>query len=69
MRIKTIQRNTSNIMKLLKICRMVRTFKIDVHISKLTMRLNQVQRELEERTMLPSNNHDEFDSPIYFGND
>ena len=30
MRIKTIQRNTSNIMKLLKICRKVRNFKIDI---------------------------------------
>ena len=30
MRIKTIQRNTSNIMKLLKICRKVRNFKIDL---------------------------------------
>ena len=49
MRIKTIQRNTSNIMKLLKICRKVRNFKIDIQVSKLTRKLNEVQRELEER--------------------
>jgi hypothetical protein len=53
MRIKTIQRNTSNIMKLLKICRKVRNFKIDIQVSKLTRKLNEVQRELEERKHLP----------------
>lgn len=42
MRIKTIQRNTSNIMKLLKICRKVRNFKIDIQISKQIRRLNEV---------------------------
>lgn len=30
MRIKTIQRNTSNIMKLIKLCKKIRNFKIDI---------------------------------------
>ena len=67
MRIKTIQRNTSNIMKLLKICRKVRNFKIDLQVSKLTKKLNEVQRELEERQSLCQTNHEEFESPITYG--
>lgn len=69
MRIKTIQRNTSNIMKLLKICRKVRNFKIDIQVSKLTRRMNELQRELEERRHLPKDNHDQFESIITFGHD
>jgi hypothetical protein len=67
MRIKTIQRNTSNIMKLLKICRKVRNFKIDIHVSKLTRKLNEVQRELEERQHLPQANKDEFENMVTYG--
>lgn len=67
MRIKTIQRNTSNIMKLLKICRKVRTFKIDIQISKQIRRLNEVQRELEERQNLPQVYNDEFETMVFYG--
>ena len=49
MRIKTIQRNTSNIMKLLKICWKVRICKIDIQTSKLIKKLLEITRELEER--------------------
>jgi len=42
MRIKTIQRNTSNIMKLIKVCRKIRNFKIDIQVSKLTRKLNEI---------------------------
>lgn len=67
MRIKTIQRNTSNIMKLLKICRKVRNFKIDIQVSKLTRKLNEVQRELEERKHLPQSNHEDFEQIVTYG--
>lgn len=49
MRIKTIQRNASNIMKLLKVCKKIRNFKIDIQVTKLTKKLNEIARELEER--------------------
>lgn len=49
MRIKTIQRNTSNIMKLLKICRKVRICKLEINQSKLIKKLLEITRELEER--------------------
>ena len=49
MRIKTIQRNTSNIMKLLKICRKVRICKLDIQTSKLIKKLHEINKELEER--------------------
>lgn len=45
MRIKTIQRNTSNIMKLLKICRNVRKRNLDLQVSKLIKKLQEIQRE------------------------
>lgn len=56
-------------MKLLKICRKVRNFKIDLQVSKLTKKLNEVQRELEERQNLSQTNHDEFESPVTYGTD
>lgn len=49
MRIKTIQRNASNIIKLVKICQKIRNFKIDISVTKLTKKLNEIARELEER--------------------
>ena len=69
MHIKTIQRNSSNIMKLLKICRKIRNYKIEIQLSKLTKKLNEVQRELEERQHLPQTNHDEFEPLITYGPD
>jgi len=56
-------------MKLLKICRKVRNFKIDIQMSKLTRRINEVQRELEERQHLPLSNHDDFESIVTYGPD
>ena len=49
MRIKTIQRNTSNIMKLLKICKRLRINKIESQTSKLMKKLQEIQREIDER--------------------
>jgi predicted metal-dependent hydrolase len=56
MRIKTIQRNASNIMKLLKVCKKIRNFKIDIQVTKLTKKLNEISRELEERQYLTQTN-------------
>ena len=56
-------------MKLLKICRKVRNFKIDIQISKLIKRLNEVQRELEERQNLPQTFNDDYESVIFYGPD
>jgi phosphoglycerate-specific signal transduction histidine kinase len=60
MRIKTIQRNTSNIMKLLKICKRLRINKIDMQTSKLTKKLQEIQREIEERIHIASENKTQF---------
>lgn len=49
MRIKTIQRNSSNIAKVLKIAKKIRNFKIDIQVTKLLKKLHEVSRELEER--------------------
>ena len=67
MRIKTIQRNTSNIMKLLKICRKVRIAKLDIDQSKLLKKLLEVTRELEERQFINQNNKDSFASVFSYG--
>jgi predicted metal-dependent hydrolase len=58
MRIKTIQRNASNIIKLLKVCKKIRNFKIDIQVTKLTKKLNEISRELEERQYLSQTNKD-----------
>ena len=49
MRIKTIQRVTSNILKVLKTGYQIKRFKIDIDVTKLTKRLNYVLREVQER--------------------
>ena len=67
MRIKTIQRNTSNIMKLLKICRKVRICKLEISQSKLIKKLLEITREQEERQYISQNNKDEFDSVFTYG--
>jgi hypothetical protein len=53
MRIKTIQRNTSNVIKLLKCSKMIRMFKSDIVSTKLNKRIYEIKRELEERRLLP----------------
>ena len=67
MRIKTIQRNASNIMKLLKVCKKIRNFKIDIQVTKLTKKLNEISRELEERQYLSQQNKDAFESVFSYG--
>jgi len=67
MRIKTIQRNASNIMKLLKVCKKIRNFKIDIQVTKLTKKLNEISRELEERQYLTQTNKDMFESVFSYG--
>jgi hypothetical protein len=58
MRIKTIQRNSSNIIKLLKVCKKIKNFRIDQGLGKLVRRLGEAQRELEERQYLSQTNKD-----------
>ena len=58
MRIKTIQRNASNIMRLLKICKKIKNFKIDISVNKLTKKFNEISRELEERKYYSMTNKD-----------
>lgn len=47
-------------MKLLKLCKKIRNFRIEGQMNKLTKKLNEVQRELEERQHLPKNAKDEL---------
>lgn len=49
MRIKTIQRNTTNLVRVLKICKSLRRKKLESQIDKLTRKLQEVDREIEER--------------------
>ena len=60
MRIKTIQRNTSNIMKLLKICKRLRISKIESQTSKLTKKLQEVSREIDERALISAESRAQF---------
>lgn len=54
-------------MKLLKICKKIRNFKIDIQVTKLTKKLNEIARELEERQYLTQTNKDIFESVFTFG--
>ena len=67
MRIKTIQRNTANIMKLLKLCQKVRISKIEINQSKLIKKLLEITRELEERQYISQSNKDEFENVYLYG--
>lgn len=49
MRIKTIQRNTTNVIRILKICKNLRRKKLEIQADKLTRKLGEVEREIEER--------------------
>lgn len=69
MRIKTIQRNTSNIVKLLKVCRRVRNLKIDLQVTKLNKKLKEAFRELEERQNLPKEGLEQFQALVKYGPD
>lgn len=48
MRIKTIQRNTTNVMRLLKICRGLRRKKIEKQMDKVLRKLQEIEREQDE---------------------
>ena len=69
MRIKTIQRNTSNIMKLIKICRKIRNFKIEMQANKLWKKLHEVLRELEERQNYKLTPSEDFQKFVTYGPD
>ena len=58
---------SSNIMKLLKVCRKVRICKLETNQSKLIKKLLEINRELEERQYISQNNKDEFESVFTFG--
>jgi hypothetical protein len=49
MRIKTIQRNATNLMRLLKICRGLRRKKIEIQMDKILRKLHEIEREQDER--------------------
>ena len=36
-------------MRLLKVCKKIRNFKIDIQLTKLVKKLNEIGRELEEK--------------------
>ena len=66
MRIKTIQRNTSNILKMLKTGKRLKLFKLHRHIDVLSKRLKELMREVEERQILSkTSTHAELPK-IYF---
>lgn len=56
-------------MKLIKTCRKIRNFKLDIQGSKLTRKLNEVQRELEERQHLPKIMPAELSTAVTYGPD
>lgn len=69
MRIKTLQRNSSNILKLIKVGKNLRTFKLDIDITRLTKKLYMVTRERDERTILPQSHPNELARVVLFGDD
>ena len=66
MRIKTIQRNTTNLVYVLKICKKLRLKKLEILTERLTRKLQEVERELDERTHLPPSS-DQFECVCTFG--
>jgi hypothetical protein len=54
-------------MKLLKVCKKIRNFKIDIQVTKLTKKLNEVAREIEERHYLTQTNKDQFEQVFTYG--
>lgn len=62
MRIKTIQRNASNLIKLIQIGKRLKIFKLDIDVTRLTKKMYATMRELEERTFLPIKGDDDNQS-------
>ena len=58
MRIKTIQRNTTNLVGVLKVCKKLRIKKLEILTERLTRKLQEVDREMDERENLPRQNID-----------
>ena len=58
MRIKTIQRNTTNLVGVLKVCKKLRIKKLEILTERLTRKLQEVDREMDERENLPRENID-----------
>ena len=58
MRIKTMQRNASNLVRMLKIAKKVKVFINEFHITRFTKMLYEVKREMEERQLLPKRNQE-----------
>lgn len=52
MRIKTIQRNASNMLKLIQVGKKLKKFKLDIDVTRLTKKMYATVRELEERQFL-----------------
>jgi hypothetical protein len=53
MRIKTIQRNASNLIKLIKMAKKVKCYRLSIDFKELTKKLLDTLREIEERQLLP----------------
>lgn len=68
MRIKTIQRNASNMLKLIQVGKKLKKFKLDIDVTRLTKKMYATVRELEERQFLsmqkPSMSEGEGDSSL-----
>lgn len=67
MRIKTIQRNTTNLVRVLKICKSLRRKKLESQIGKLTRKLQEVDREIEERQHISLSNKADFEPVFTYG--
>jgi hypothetical protein len=69
MRIKTIQRNTTNLVGVLKVCKKLRSKKLEIFTERLVRKIMEVDREMEERLNLPQENKDNFESMCTYGLD
>ena len=54
-------------MRLLKICKKIRNFKIDIQVNKLTKKFNEISREFEERKYYSMTNKEEFECIFTYG--
>jgi len=69
MRIKTIQRNTTNLVGVLKVCKKLRIKKLEILTERLTRKLQEVDREMEEREQLPREDMEKFEGMCTYGLD
>ena len=66
MRIKTIQRNTTSLVSVLKVCKKLRIKKLEILTERLTRKLMEVDREMDERQHIPRENEG-FESVCTYG--